>query len=119
MTTPTAGEVLTVSDEEIADLLKQITDLGRLLDISQECVRDLRARLAAAESERDVQTALLADASSQLCTANARLREYEDAPVVGYEIVFKTGRWLKYDPEGYSPEITNELIVRPRGGKGE
>ena len=53
-----------------------------------------------------------------LRAANARLQAWHDAVMgqetIGFEIVFKTGRWLKYDYKGYSPETKSELIIRPQ-----
>ena len=60
----------------------------------------------------------LTDELDRLRAANARLQAWHDAVMgqetIGFEIVFKTGRWLKYDYKGYSPETKSELIIRPQ-----
>ena len=55
---------------------------------------------------------------AKLRAANARLQAWHDAVMgqetIGFEIVFKTGKWLKYDPSGFAPETKTELIIRPQ-----
>ena len=59
-----------------------------------------------------------ARAIETLRAANARLQAWHDAVMgqetIGFEIVFKTGKWLKYDPSGFAPETKTELIIRPQ-----
>lgn len=83
---------------------------AELLDLSESALIALRARLAAAESERDVQTALLADASAQLLKAESRLREIDGAETAEYrylacvvngthrvELIPRPARWSKQE----------------------
>ena len=80
-----------------------------LREVADECTHDpvIRNHLRGA-----------ADIIESLRAANARLQAWHDAVMgqetIGFEIVFKTGKWLKYDPSGFAPETKTELIIRPQ-----
>lgn len=80
-----------------------------LREVADECTHDpvVRNHLRGA-----------ADIIEALRAANARLQAWHDAVMgqetIGFEIVFKTGKWLKYDPSGFAPETKTELIIRPQ-----
>ena len=88
----------------------ELENLRRLLDVSQECVRDLRARLAAAESERDRIKALVADAP--MAAYQYRL-EGKSWNYAGQHTINQCLEYNAQHPE--HPQFQHrELIVRPK-----